>query len=278
MREKVWFVSGASTGFGRAIVDVALAAGDFVVATARRPEAFVGAFGDAADRALALPLDVTDDLEIRAAVDAALGRFGRIDVLVNNAGYGLVGALEETADDELRAQLETNFFGAVSLTRAVLPSMRAAGSGAIVQISSMGGQLSAPGFGAYCASKWALEAMSEALAAEVAPLGIAVLIVEPGAFRTEFAGASLRRMPEIDAYRESVGGTRSFADGMHGAQAGDPVKAARAIRLALESSPRPLRLVLGGDAVDGIRARLRTTLDEIDAWERVARETSIDDA
>lgn len=201
-------------------------------------------------------------------------RFGRIDVLINNAGYGIVGAVEETPEAELRAQMETNFFGAISVTRAALPQLRAQGSGAIVNISSLGGQLSVPGFGAYSASKFALEGLSEALRGELAPLGIKVMIVEPGEFRTAFAGAALKHMPVIDAYKDTVSGTRDFARGMHETQAGDPMKAAAAIDTALRAEDTPLRLQLGQDAVDAVRAHAEALLYELKTWEAVARDTA----
>jgi NAD(P)-dependent dehydrogenase (short-subunit alcohol dehydrogenase family) len=169
---RVWLISGSSSGFGRGIAEAALRAGDRVIATARRPETLNDLGAAAPGRVLAVELDVTDQVQIEAAVAAARSRFGRIDVLVNNAGYGSVGAIEELDDGELRALMDTMFFGAVALTRAVLPLIRANGGGAIVQMSSMGGQLAPPGFGAYCAAKFALEAISESLSAEVAPLGI----------------------------------------------------------------------------------------------------------
>jgi NAD(P)-dependent dehydrogenase (short-subunit alcohol dehydrogenase family) len=219
----------------------------------------------------AVALDVTDSAQIAAAVEAALERFGRVDVLVNNAGHGSVGAIEEIVPAELRELMDTMFFGALELTQAVLPHMRARGNGALVQISSMGGQLSTAGFGAYCSAKWAFEAMSSALSEEVAPLGIRVLIVEPGQFRTEFGGARMHRSPEIPAYAETVGPTRRFVDEMDGSQAGDPRKAAAAILEALDSPEPPLRLALGNDAVDAIREEHARRGRDLDAWEQTSR-------
>ena len=269
----VWFITGTSTGFGRAIAEEALARGAAVVAAARKLDDIADLVARSPDRVLAVKLDVTRESDVRDAVAAALARFGRIDVLVNNAGYGIVGAVEETPDQELRAQFETNFFGAMALTRQVLPHMRERRSGTIVNISSLGGQSTAPGFGAYCATKFALEAMSEALAAEVKPLGIGVLIVEPGSFRTAFAGHALRSMPAIEAYAASVGPTRAFADGMHGTQAGDPTKAAKAIADVVGRADMPLRLPLGADAIAAIKTHLQTVGDELARWESVARAT-----
>lgn len=274
MTAKTWFITGASSGFGRAFADHALARGYNVVATARKVDALKQIAAHAPDRFLALALDVTRPKDAQAAVDAAVARFGRIDVLVNNAGYGVVGAFEETSDSELRAQMETNFFGAMNVTRAALPVLREQKSGAIVNMSSLGGQLSFGGFSAYSASKFALEGVSEALAQEVAPFGIKVLIVEPGQFRTGFAGAGLRHMPMIEAYRDIVGGTRDFAHAMDGTQSGDPMKAAAAIDTALNAPNIPLRLQLGADAVDAIRNHAETLLGDLAAWEALARSTT----
>jgi NAD(P)-dependent dehydrogenase (short-subunit alcohol dehydrogenase family) len=270
-----WFITGASSGFGMAFARYALEQGYNVVATARTPSKLEGLAAVAPDRLLVHALDVTVRGDAEKAVEAAVKRFGRIDVLINNAGYGIVGALEETPEEELRAQMETNFFGAVAVTRAVLPVMRNQRSGAVVNISSLGGQLSFGGFSAYSASKFALEGMSEALAQEVAPFGIKVLIVEPGAFRTGFAADALKHMPIMDAYRDVVGGTREFAHGMHGTQEGDPAKAAAAIDTALRSANTPLRLQLGADAVAAVRTHSENLLKDLAAWENVALETRL---
>jgi len=276
MAPKTWFITGTSSGFGQAFAEHALAQGHNVVATARRVETLAGLVAKAPDRVLALKLDVTHPEDAKAAVEAAVARFGRIDVLVNNAGYGIVGAFEETPDDELRAQVETNFFGAMNVTRAALPTLRTQRSGAIVNISSLGGQLSFAGFSAYSASKFALEGASEALALEVAPFGIKVLIVEPGQFRTAFAGVGLRHMPQLDAYRDVVGGTREFAHEMDGTQAGDPAKAAAAVDAALAADKTPLRLQLGADAVDGVREHAEGLLKDLKAWESIGRGTAFE--
>jgi NAD(P)-dependent dehydrogenase (short-subunit alcohol dehydrogenase family) len=276
MNTKTWFITGAASGFGRAFAEYALARGHNVVATARRVDALSDLAAREPQRVLVVALDVTRGEQAQAAVDAAVARFGGIDVLINNAGYGLVGALEETSDAELRAAMDTNFFGAMNVTRAVLPTLRAQRSGAIVNISSMGGQMSFGGFSAYSATKFALEGASEALAQEMAPFGVKVLIVEPGQFRTGFAGAGLRHMPVIDAYRDVVGGTREFAQHMDGTQPGDPQKAAAAIEAALASPQTPLRLALGADAVDAIRAHSEKLLEDLAAWESRSRGTSFE--
>jgi NAD(P)-dependent dehydrogenase (short-subunit alcohol dehydrogenase family) len=269
---KTWLITGCSSGFGRDIAAAALARGDNVVATARRPESLDL---EPSDRLLTVALDVTRTDQIDAAVAAALERFGRIDVLVNNAGIGSVGAVEMVEPDHLREVMEVMFFGAVALTQAVLPHMRAQRSGAIVQISSQGGQVVMPGFGAYCAAKFALEAMSEALAYEAGPLGIRVLIVEPGAFRTALLSGTMHRSPEIDAYADTAGATRAGAEAADGTQPGDPAKAAAAILTALDADDPPLRLALGADAVDAIRATQDHRRADLDAWANLSRSTDL---
>jgi NAD(P)-dependent dehydrogenase (short-subunit alcohol dehydrogenase family) len=273
---RVWLISGSSAGFGREIAEAALAHGDSVVATARRPETLADLAASDPERVLTVPLDVTRPDQIEAAVAAALERFGRIDVLVNNAGHGSVGAIEEVAMDDLRGLMEIMFFGAFALTQAVLPHMRTQGSGTVVQLSSMGGQVSPPGFGAYCSAKWALEAMSTSLAEEVGRLGIRVLIVEPGSFRTEFGGSRMQRSRTIDAYTETVGPNRDYIEGIDGTQPGDPRKAAAAIVEVLDSPDPPLHLALGDDAVDAIREELGRRRGDLDAWERLSRSMNVD--
>jgi NAD(P)-dependent dehydrogenase (short-subunit alcohol dehydrogenase family) len=273
---RVWLITGTSSGFGLHIAQAALERGDRVVATARRAESLDHLVASAPDRVLALALDVTRADQIGSAVATALERFGHIDVLVNNAGYGSVGAVEEIDMEDLRVLMDTMFFGAVALTQAVMPNMRERGNGAIVQMSSQGGQLTYPGYGAYCAAKYALEAMSEALAAEVAPLGIRVLIVEPGAFRTGLLGARMHASREIAAYAETAGATRAAAAAMDGAQSGDPRKLAAAILSALDAPDAPLHLALGADAVEAIRAAQDRRRADLEAWEQVSRGTAFD--
>jgi NAD(P)-dependent dehydrogenase (short-subunit alcohol dehydrogenase family) len=275
---QIWFVTGASSGFGRAITEAAVEAGDTVVAAVRRPAALddlVAAHPGLVDP---VALDVTDGPAVDAAVAGALERHGRIDVLVNNAGRTQVGAVEETTDDELRNLFDLHVFGPFGLTRAVLPHMRERGSGAIVMISSVGGQVVMPGFGVYCATKFALEAVAETLAAEVAPFGIKVMAVEPGAFRTNLFGPGAAVMSaENPAYAETSGATRRFVENGDGTQPGDPAKAATAIRTALAAETTPVRLPLGGDAVDWIIAHLDSVRAEVTAWEKVSRGTDFDD-
>lgn len=269
-RSKVWFVTGTSSGLGRCIAEEAIARGDRLVATAREPRSLADLVALAPDRVHAVRLDVTKSDEIRSSVASALERFGAVDVLVNNAGFSVVGAVEETSDEELRATLEPMFFGAVALTRALLPQMRERKTGTIVQITSMGGLTTAPGFGAYCAAKHALEGLSECMAAELAPLGVRVLIVEPGAFRTRLFGAAFRTMPAMDVYAATVGKARAYAADSDGSQGGDPARAAKAIADAVLAGAPTLRLPLGVDAVTGIRAKLAQVTADVDGTESVA--------
>jgi len=220
----------------------------------------------------------TREGDAQRALEATVARFGRIDVVVNNAGYGVVGAVEETSDAELRAVMETMFFGAATVTRQVVPIFREQKAGTLVQMSSMGGIVSPPGFSAYCAAKHALEAFSESLSAELAPFGVRVLIVEPGNFRTRLLGGSMRAMPALDAYATTVGPTRDFVTRWDGTQPGDPAKAARAIVDAVSAESAPLRLALGGDAVEGIRRELEAILADLDRSEAVAGATAFDAA
>jgi NAD(P)-dependent dehydrogenase (short-subunit alcohol dehydrogenase family) len=271
-----WFITGASSGLGLAFARYALDRGYNVVATARSVGKLEALAAESPDRLLTHTLDVTRPHDADQAVAAAIARFGSIDVLINNAGYGVIGAIEETPDEEFRALMDTNFFGALSVTRAALPHLRAQKSGAIVNVSSMGGQLSFAGAGAYSASKFALEGMSEALAQEVGPLGIKVMILEPGAFRTNFN--ALQLMPMMEAYADIIGGLRQMIHDTHGAQAGDPYKAARAVDLALSADGIPLRLQVGADAVAAVRAHSEHLLRELAVWKEVAAGTAVDAA
>lgn len=272
---RVWLITGASSGFGRAIATAALDGGDIVIATARRRQALDSLVAAYPDRARAIALDVTD-MDATQVIDGVVSRHGRIDVLVNNAGRTQVGALEETTDQELRHLFELHFFGPAALTRAVLPHMRRQGGGAVVQMSSVGGQITAPGFGAYCATKFALEGLTQTLSQEV-DFGVRFLIVEPGAFRTGlFAAGSAYLSAAMPEYSATVGPTRQYVTSGDGTQPGDPAKAAAAILTALAADQPPLRLPLGGDAVDAIRAQLAAVGDEVTAWEPVSRATSFD--
>jgi len=273
--DRVWLITGASSGFGLAIAEAALERGDRVMATSRRLESIEL---EAGDRVALFPLDVTDADQRAAGIEATLERFGRIDVLVNNAGRTQVGAVEETSDEELRDLFELHFFAPAALTRALLPQMRRQGGGAIVQMSSVGGQVTAAGFGAYCATKFALEGLTETLQEEVAPFGIHTLIVEPGAFRTGlFRPGAAYESAEMEEYAETVGPTREYVRGNHLKQPGDPELAARAIVTALDVEELPLRLVLGADAIDNIRNRLERVSGELADWEELGRATAIED-
>lgn len=271
---RVWLVTGANSGFGQAITEAAVGAGDVVVATARRVTTLGDLVAAHPDQVEALPLDVTDIAAVQATVRDITDRHGRIDVLVNNAGRSHVGAAEETTDAELRSLFDVHVFGPAALIRAVLPGMRSRRSGAIVQMSSMGGQLSFAGFSAYSATKFALEGMSEALADEVRPLGIKVLIVEPGAFRTALF-SNISTSAQIADYASTVGPTRQMIETGNGTQPGDPVKAAAAILTALDAGATPLRLPLGDDAVDAILNHLDGIRTEVTAWDKLARNTRL---
>jgi NAD(P)-dependent dehydrogenase (short-subunit alcohol dehydrogenase family) len=274
MMNRAWLITGANSGFGQAIAEAAVAAGDIVVATARRAASLDGLAAAHPGQVDVLPLDVTDTAAINATVQDVIGRHGRIDVLVNNAGRTHVGAAEETTDAELRDLFEVHLFGPAALTRAVLPHMRSRRSGTLVQVSSMGGQLSFAGFAAYSATKFALEGMSEALADEVRPLGIKVLIVEPGAFRTGLFGNHSASAP-IPDYAGTAGRTRQMVEASAGTQPGDPAKAATAILTALDAPSTPLRLPLGDDAVDAILSHLDSTRADVRTWEKLARDTRL---
>jgi NAD(P)-dependent dehydrogenase (short-subunit alcohol dehydrogenase family) len=273
---RVWLITGASSGFGRALAEAAIAAGDTVAGAARQASRLDDLAAAHPGRVHPVALDVTDADRCRAVVDEVARRFGRIDVLVNNAGRTHVGAAEETTDAELRDLFEVHLFGPAAITRAVLPHMRACRSGAIVAISSMGGQLSFAGFAAYSATKFALEGLSEALADEVRPLGIKVLIVEPGAFRTGLFG-SHSASASLPDYADTVGRTREMVESGAGTQPGDPAKAAAAILTALDAPDTPLRLPLGDDAVDAVLGHLDSTRADLLTWEKVARATRLAD-
>ncbi|MEV5324747.1 oxidoreductase [Nonomuraea sp. N2-4H] len=263
----VWFITGCSSGLGRALAAAALDRGHRAAVTARSPEQVADLVEAHAGRAIALPLDVTDRYQVARAVAAAESAFGRIDVLVNNAGYGYLAALEEGEDDEVRALFETNVHGLVDVTKAVLPGMRARRTGHIVNISSLGGLAAFGATGYYHATKFAVEGLSESLAAEVGPLGIKVTIVEPGAFRTNWSGPSMRQSKiRIDDYDETAGARRASTLATYGKQPGDPDRAAAAIITAVASPEPPLRLLLGKAAYDIATDRLTTLRAGFDTW------------
>lgn len=272
---KIYFITGASSGFGRFLAEEVLSRGDSAVLGARRTEALAELAGRYPQTALAVGLDVTDAGAREAAVAAALQKFGRVDVLANIAGRGSLGAAEEFSPSQLREQMEVNFFGAAEMTRAFLPSMREQGSGHILNLTSIGGLAAVGGFGPYCASKFALEGWSEALRDEVAPLGIRVTIVEPGAFRTEFAGsANMRPDTQIEAYRPVIEPIEKYLYGGDGQQPGDPQKAALAMIQVVESENPPLRLMLGADAYGLWEQKRQAEREEFEQWREVGQSTA----
>ena len=268
---RTWFITGASRGFGALIAKAALDTGDAVVATARNPDDVTKALGEH-DNLLAVRLDVTDQRQANDAVAAAIKKFGRIDVLVNNAGFGVVGAVEEASAAEIERVYATNVFGLLNVTRAVLPHMRRARSGRVFNLSSMGGYASRAGFGIYCSTKFAVEALSEALHGELEPLGIHVTVVEPGAFRTDFLdGSSLApHAQRIADYDQTSGQTRAWSAANNYAQQGDPAKLAAAIvRLAGEARP-PLRIPFGSDTVAVVETKNAFVAGELAQWRDLA--------
>ncbi|MFE2721576.1 oxidoreductase [Kitasatospora sp. NPDC059327] len=273
----VWFVTGASRGLGAEITREALDRGHAVIATARDAAAVLRAYPVKPDGLLAVTADVTEPERLAAAVQAGLAEFGRIDVVVNNAGYGLVGAIEEVSDKAARALFDVNVFGVLNTLRATLPTLRAQRSGHVLNIGSVGGFATAPGVGLYGASKFALEGISEALHAELAPLGVHVTIVEPGGFRTDFLnGSSMRVEPaSIEDYTAGAGPVREALAQNDGRQPGDPKKAAKAVVDVTEVTEPPLRLQLGADAVERVEAKLDLVRRELDRWRHVAVSTGI---
>jgi NAD(P)-dependent dehydrogenase (short-subunit alcohol dehydrogenase family) len=272
-----WFITGCSTGLGRALAEAVIGTGHNAVVTARDTAKVADLVATAPERVLAAALDVTDPEQVGAAVRQAKERFGGVDVLVNNAGYGYRAAVEEGDDADVRTLFETHFFGTIAMIKAVLPDMRSRRRGAIVNISSIGAQLTPVGSGYYAAAKAAIEGISGALRGELAPLGISVTVVEPGAFRTDFAGRSLVQSDKvIDDYTATAGQRRKENDTMHGNQAGDPAKAGAAIIAAVEASEPPGFLLLGPDALAAYRYVADVRADEIAKWEKLTNGTSFD--
>lgn len=275
--KRVWLITGVSSGFGRELARAALARGEIVAGTLRRAEQLEEFRALAPGRAHAYQLDLTDRADTELLVEQVTREAGEIDVLVNNAGYGLFGAVEEVSDAEARRVMETNFFGLLDLTRAVLPQMRRRRSGRVVNFSSVAGFMGLPGCGLYCASKFAVEGLSESLALEVAAFGIKVMLVEPGGFRTNFAGGSKVFASRVvtDYAGSPAAMTRERMNQYSGHEPGDPAKAAAAVIRAVDSPDTPLRLVLGGDALDRARAKLSALEKNYAAWESVTRSTNI---
>lgn len=264
---RTWLITGASRGFGRALAEAVLESGDRVVATARRPEQLAGLVSRFGDRVRTAPLDVTDVVAAQAAVAGAVEAFGRLDVVVNNAGYANSGPIEEMAESDFRGQFEANFFGLVNVTRAALPVLRGQRSGVFVQFSSVGGRVGGtPGMGAYQAAKFAVEGFSEVLAAEVAPFGVKVVIVEPGAFRTDWQGSSMELHQVGADYDETVGAMNRYRAENDGVQPGDPARGARVIIDVVGQDDPPRRLLLGAQAVAHALAAGEARQDETRKW------------
>ncbi|MGW4298356.1 SDR family NAD(P)-dependent oxidoreductase [Streptomyces sp. NPDC004646] len=271
-QQKVWFITGSSRGLGRALAVAALEAGDLVVATARRPEVLAGAFGEHGDRVLPVALDVTDPAAARDAIDAALDRFGRIDVLVNNAGYANVSPIETSSDADFHAQFETNFWGVYNVTKAALPVLRRQGSGTVVQISSIGGRVGgSPGIASYQAAKFAVDGFSRVLAAETAPFGVRVMVVEPSGFATDWAGSSMTVHDIPEAYDATVGEMNRRVRQNTAGAAGDPARAAEIIVRTVHRGEVPGHLPLGVNAATMALEHSRHRTAEATAWEEVSR-------
>ncbi len=271
---KIWFITGASRGFGALIAERALERGDSVVATARDPATIMNRLGDSPNL-FAAALDVTDEVQARTAADAAIARFGRIDILLNNAGFGLLGAVEEATAQEIERLYATNVFGLLAVTRAVLPHLRRQRSGHVLNISSIGGYAASAGWGVYGSTKFAVEGLTEALALELKPLGIRATVIEPGFFRTDFLDArSLSVSPsQIADYADTAGAMRSFAASANHAQPGDPAKLARAIMTIVDAADPPLRMPFGRDTVRRIETKNAFVAEELARWRDLAFST-----
>ncbi|HTQ50276.1 MAG TPA: oxidoreductase [Candidatus Acidoferrales bacterium] len=273
---KVWFITGSSRGLGRALAEAALAAGNQVIATARRPEQLADLVKTYGNRVRTVKLDVTSPDAAAEAVAAAIKAFGRIDVVVNNAGYGFTGAFEEMTTDEFKAQIDTNFWGVVNVTREVVPILRKQGSGHIIQITSIGGRVAFAGLSGYHAAKFAVEGFSEALAQEIMPLGIKLTIVEPGGFRTDWAGASMAFAKSNPAYAPTVGTVRGLMEKFTGHEPGDPRKGAAVILKITELAEPPLRLPMGSDAMAFLGNGYKNSVTELEHWAQTTRSTDFD--
>jgi NAD(P)-dependent dehydrogenase (short-subunit alcohol dehydrogenase family) len=273
---KVWFITGSSRGLGRALTETVLEAGHQVVATARQPEQLADLDKTFAKQLRTVRLDVKSPAEAEKAIAAAREAFGRIDVVVNNAGYGFMGAFEEMSPDEFKGQIDTNFWGVVHVTRAALPVLRKQGSGHIIQITSLGGRSAFPSLSGYHAAKFAVEGFSESLAQEIGPLGLKLTLVEPGGFRTDWAGASMAYAKPMAAYAPVMDTIRGFMEGHSGQQAGDPRKAAQVILQLVEMKEPPLRLPLGNDAMALLRHGYKINAEELERWADLTKSTDFD--
>ncbi|MFJ4922558.1 oxidoreductase [Streptomyces sp. NPDC088725] len=276
-QSQVWFITGSSRGLGRAITEAALAAGHRVVATARKPAQLDDLVSRYGDQLRAVALDVTDGEAARAAVRGAAETFGRLDVVVNNAGYGDLAAIEDVTDADFRAQIDTNFYGVYHVSKAAVPILRAQGSGHIIQISSSGGRMTTPGLGAYQAAKWAVGGFSEVLSRELAPLGVHVTIIEPGGLRTDWAGSSMTIPPVSEPYRATVGAMVEMLRTGDGRQPGDPAKAARVILGLPDLTEPPLHLLLGSDAYGYVTASDRARTESDTKWRELTESINYDD-
>lgn len=270
---QTWLITGSSRGIGRALAEAVLDAGHRLVATARDPAQLAGLAARHGDSVRVVALDVTDPAAAQAAVDTAVDRFGRLDVLVNNAGYGNVGSVEDTPLDEFRRQIETNLFGTIIVTKAAIPVMREQRSGHIIQFSSVGGRLGAPGRAPYSAAKWGVEGFSEVLAAEMALVGVKVTVIEPGGFRTDFAGASTSLQPGRAEYDQVVGATVRSQRAYDGRQPGDPARAAQVLLTVAAMQQPPLRLPLGSDAVAAIGSADAARQEQLATWRELSVST-----
>ncbi|MFJ1744822.1 oxidoreductase [Streptomyces sp. NPDC088116] len=273
---EVWFITGSSRGLGRALTEAALAAGHQVVATARRPAQLNDLVRTYGTRLHTVPLDVTDAAAARAAVQSAVDTFGRLDVVVNNAGYGDIAAIEDVSDADFRAQIDTNFYGVYHVTKAAVPILREQGSGHIIQISSSGGRLGVPGLGAYQSAKWAVAGFSEVLSRELAPLGVRVTVIEPGGLRTDWAGASMTIPPISEPYRKTAGAHAELVRGMDGRQTGDPAKAAQVILGLPHLDEPPLHLLLGSDAYRYVTESDRARMESDVKWRQLTESIDYD--
>ncbi len=270
---RVWLITGSSRGLGRALAEAVLAAGDQLLATARDPEQLTDLVERFGKKVCTFGLDVTDASAASSAIKAAVETFGRLDVLVNNAGYGNIGSIEDTSIEDFRAQIETNLFGTIYTTKAAVPVMRAQGEGHIIQFSSVGGRVGAMGRAPYSAAKWGVEGFSEVLAKEVKPLGIKVTVIEPGGFRTDFAGSSTTLHAGRPEYDSTVGAAARFQRDFNGKQPGDPAKAAQVVLQVAAMKEPPLRMLLGSDAIRIVEQNDLAKMEADKHWCDLSRST-----